>query len=182
MNLSVTPVDQLLRRMTDPATAPKPKTFPLAFDPATRTDATYELQIDVAALRAKNLVDAPPCPASYDSYTAFALKGIVNGREEILPFEAIQGDDFRKNVVLRFKIPVGTEQLFYIADAPGRFEYYDSESCANLFAQTYEHDHANRWTLSRPRGGGDAGTPSRLDASARESAPGTEPDLARACF
>lgn len=148
MNLSVTPVAPLLARTTDPATAPKPKTFPLAFDPAARTDATYELQIDVAALRAKKLVDPPPCPATYDSYTAFALKGVVDGREQMLPFEAIQGDDFRKNVVLRFKIPAGTEKLFYIADAPGKFEYADSESCANLFAGAYDHENASRWVRS----------------------------------
>ncbi len=157
LNLSVTPVAPLIARTTDSTTAPKPKTFPLTFDPATRTDATYELEIDVATLRKKKLVDAPPCAANYDSFTPFALKGIVDGQERMLPFEAIQGADYKKNVVLRFKIPVGTEKLFYVADAPGRFEYYDSESCANIFAGAYEHDNAGRWTL----GAGVSCTPHR---------------------
>ncbi len=147
LNVSVTPMDQLIKMTTDPKTAPKPKTFELKYDPSSRTDATYEMEIDVAALRARKYVSAPPCFTGSDSYTAFALKGLVNGRETAIPFEAVQGSDYKRNVVLRFKIPAGTTKLFCVADAPGRFEYYDSESCANLMWNAYQEENAGKWTL-----------------------------------
>ena len=147
LNVSVTPVDQLIAITSDPATAPKPKTFPLAFDPATRTDATYEMEIDVKGLKDRKFVAEPACAVHSDSYTPFALRAVVNGKEGPLPFEAVQGSDYRRNVVLRFKLPKGTQKLFCVADAPGRFEYYDSESCANIFAQAYDHANKDRWAL-----------------------------------
>ncbi len=146
MNVSITPVEQLVRITSDPATAPKPKTFPLAFDPASRTDATYEMEIDVKSLKDRKFVASPPCTVGADSYTPFALRAVVGGKEGPLPFEAVQGSDFKRNVVLRFKLPKGVEKLFCVADAPGRFEYYDSESCANIFAHAYEHENLGRWT------------------------------------
>ena len=147
MNVSVTPVAQLVAITTDPATAPKPKTFPLAFDPASRTDATYEMEVDVKALQDRRFVDAPDCTVHHDSYTAFALRAEVEGRETALPFEAVQGSDHARNVILRFRLPKGTQKLSCVADAPGRFEYYDSESCANIFANAYAHENLGRWRV-----------------------------------
>ena len=148
MNLSVTPVDQLIAITSDPATAPAPKRFRLAFDPSSRTDATYEMEIDVKPLRDRHYVSEPPCPVG-DSYTAFSLRAVAGGVERALPFEAVQGTDNRRNVVLRFRIPEQTEEMFCIADAPGRFEYYDSESCANLFGHdAYAPDKAASWTCA----------------------------------
>ena len=147
LNLSVTPIDQLIRITTDPKTAPKPKTFELKYDPSARIDATYEMEIDVAQLHERKFVSEPPCATFADSYTAFALKGLVKGREEAIPFEAVQGTDYKRNVVLRFKIPEGTTKLFCVADAPGRFEYYDSESCANLMWNAYQEENAAKWEL-----------------------------------
>ncbi|MCQ2390823.1 MAG: glycoside hydrolase family 88 protein [Kiritimatiellae bacterium] len=149
MNVSVTPMDQLIAITSDPKTAPQPKTFELAYDPSKRTEATYEMEIDVAQLRARKYVSEPGCSAASDSYTAFALKGIVNGKEQPIAFEAVQGSDFTKNVVLRFKIPQGTTKLFCVADAPGRFEYYDSESCANLLWKAYDPENAGKWQLAK---------------------------------
>ncbi len=148
LNVSVTPVDQLVAITSDPATAPKPKAFPLAFDPASRTDATYEMEIDVRSLRERKYVAEPACTVRADSYTPFALRAVVDGKDGPLPFEAVQGGDYRNNVVLRFKLPKGTQKLFCVADAPGRFEYYDSESCANIFSGAYDHASIGRWKCS----------------------------------
>ena len=148
MNVSVTPVDQLIAITADPARFPKPKTFPLAFDPASRTDATYEMEIDVKMLQDRRRVAEPECAVYGDSYTPFALRAVVNGKEGPLPFEAVQGSDYRRNVVLRCKLPEGAQKLYCVADAPGRFEYYDSESCANIFAHAYDHGNLGRWTCA----------------------------------
>lgn len=149
MNVSVTPVDQLIAITSDPSTAPTHKIFPLAFDPASRTDVTYEMEIDVKPLRDCGFVAEPACAVHADSYTPFALRAVVNGKEESLPFEAVQSSDYKRKAMLRFKLPRGTEKLFCVADAPGRFEYYDSESCANIFAYAYDHANRGRWSLGR---------------------------------
>ena len=148
MNLSVTPVDQLVAITTDPATAPVPKDFEQRLGDSMRTDVTYEMKVDVDSLRKRKLVSEPPCAVISDSYTAFALKAVVKGETKALPFEAVQGGDWRRNVVLRFRLPEGVERLYCVADAPGRFEYYDSESCANLLWNAYLPENAGKWELA----------------------------------
>ena len=142
MNLSVTPMDQLVALTSDPATAPVPKRFEVAsWSPDLPQDAPFELEIDVKALRDRHLVAEPGCRVSADSYTPFALEAEdAAGRRRPVPFEAVQSPAYATRVVLRFSPPEGAKRLFYVADAPGRFEYHDSESCANLFARPLPHD------------------------------------------
>lgn len=142
MNLSVTPVDQLIAITTDPATAPVPKRFEVAsWKPDLPMDAPYELEIDVKSLRDRNLVAKPGCAVYADSYTPFALEAEgADGKRWAVPFEAVQSPSYETRVILRFNPPKGAVKLWYVADAPGRFEYCDSESCANLFARPIPHD------------------------------------------
>jgi cephalosporin-C deacetylase-like acetyl esterase len=142
MNLSVTPMDQLIAITSDPANAPAPKRFEVAaWKPDLPLDAPFELEIDVKALRDRHLVDEPGCRVHADSYTPFALEAEgANGKRRPVPFEAVQSPAYATRVILRFNPPKDALKLFYVADAPGRFEYRDSELCANLFDRRIPHD------------------------------------------
>ena len=141
LNVSVTPVADLIARTSDPATAPVPHRFEVAsWKPDLPGDAPFELEIDVKALRDRKLVAEPGCAVYMDSYTPFALEAEVDGKMVSVPFEAVQSPAYADRVILRFEKPQGATKLFYVADAPGRFEYYDSESCANLFTRATPHD------------------------------------------
>ena len=133
MNVSVTPVAPLVALTTDPATAPEPKRFPLEWAAGSPTDVPYEMEIDVKSLRDRKLVSEPPCTAGSDPFTAFALEAVVGGRTVPVPVEAVQAPAYFTRVVLRFSVPEGAEALQLVADAPGRFEYCDSETFHNLF-------------------------------------------------
>lgn len=142
MNLSVTPVDQLVSITGDSATAPASKSFLIsAWNPDLPQDAPFELEIDVQALRDRHLVAEPGCRVYADSYTAFAIEAeMSDGKRVKVPAEAVQSPAYEKRVIMRFTPPKDAVRLFYVADAPGKFEYYDAESCANMFARPIPHD------------------------------------------
>lgn len=142
LNLSVTPMDQLIALTSDKATAPAPKRFPVAsWSPELPQDAPFELEIDVKALRDRHLVSEPGCRVTCDSYTAFALKAEgMDGKLRTVPFEAVQSSAYSSRVILRFDPPKNARRLLYEADTPGRFEYADSEGCDNLFPSRIPHD------------------------------------------
>jgi len=52
----------------------------------------------------------------------------------------VQSPAHQTRVILRFDPPKDAKKLFYVADAPGKFEYYDGESCANMFPSRIPHD------------------------------------------
>lgn len=142
LNLSITPVDQLVALTSDPSSAPAPKRFPIsAWTPDMPQDAPFEFEIDVKALRDRHLVAEPGCRVFADSYTPFAIEAeMPDGTRRKVPSEAVQSPSYATRVVMRFDPPKEAVRLFYVADAPGRFEYYDAESCANLFARPIPHD------------------------------------------
>lgn len=142
MNLSVTPVEQLVAITADRANAPEPKRFRIAsWSPDIPQDVPLELEIDVKALRDRHLVAEPGCAAYGDFYTPFAIEAeTAGGVRRTVPSEAVQSPAYADRVIIRFDPPKDAVKLFYVADAPGRFEYYDQETCANLFAQPIPHD------------------------------------------
>ena len=142
LNLSVTPIDQLIAVTSDTATAPAPKQFPIAaWSPSLPQDAPFEFEIDVKSLRDRHLVADPGCRVQCDSYTPFSLVAeMADGKKRPVSFEAVQSSAYETRVILRFDPPKNAKKLFYVADAPGRFEYCDNEGCANLFSSVIPHD------------------------------------------
>ena len=132
MNLCVTPVDQLVRRTTDPATAPKPKQIPIRWDPANRTDVPYEIELDCAALAAEGRLAPPSCRAKVP-WTAFAVAAVYADGRRLVPIEVLQSTN-AMSAILRFAVPKGAIGLFAVADAPRGSEMLDSEGCDNAFA------------------------------------------------
>lgn len=150
MNLCVTPVDQLVLRTADPATAPQPKQIPIAWDASLRTDVPYEVELDCSSLAAKGKLSPPSCRAKVP-WTAFAVAATDSSGRWLIPAECLQAKN-PMGVVLRFAVPKGTTALFAVADAPRGLEMQDSEGCDNAFLgclralpKDFSSDASARW-------------------------------------
>ena len=150
MNVCVTPVDQLVRRTTDPATAPRPKQIPIEWNPSARVDVPYEVEIDCAALAAKGMLASSSCRAKVP-WTAFAVAVTGASGRRLVKAECLQSAS-PMGLVLRFSVPRGTTGVFAVADAPKGLEMQDSEGCDNAFAgclralpKDFSTDPSERW-------------------------------------
>ena len=147
LTTSLTPVSELVRMTTTDATPIAPKRIPLEWNPNRDVSVPYEVTIDCKKLENAKAV-APAAGQTSVAHTAFAVEATVGGKAVPVPVEALQGGTL-KEVNLRFKVPGGTTALTCIADAPGRFEVQDSESCDNLFAGALDAAHAPDWTCTQ---------------------------------
>ena len=131
MNVCVTPVDQLVRLTTDPATAPRPKQIPIEWSHSARIDVPYEVELDCAALASQGRLSPPSCRAKVP-WTAFAVAATDASGRRLIPAECLQATN-PMGLILRFSVPKGTKNLFAVADAPCGLEMLDSEGCDNAF-------------------------------------------------
>ncbi|MBQ3289691.1 MAG: hypothetical protein IJH50_09810 [Kiritimatiellae bacterium] len=132
MNVCVTPVDQLVRLTTDPATAPRPKQIPIGWNPSARIDVPYEVELDCASLAAQGKLSPPSCRAKVP-WTAFAVAATdASSCRRLITAECLQSTN-PMGLILRFSVPKGTTSLFAVADAPCGLEMLDSEGCDNAF-------------------------------------------------
>ena len=140
MRLSVTPVAPLKAITAAAAVADASKRLEVkGWNAAAFAGKPCELELDTRQV-ARNLSKVgqsllvSACEQNGSEFTSYALEAVSGGVTSAVPFEAIQNpNDYRYGATLRFTAPTGVEKLIYVVDPPGRYEYADSELCANLF-------------------------------------------------
>ena len=146
LNVSVTPVAQLIAKTSDPKTAPTPRRIPLDWDPARPVDRPYEVTFDVVRMAQQGLVSRPPI-ACYASGNAYAVEAKVGGVWQDVPVRPLGHQNERK-LTLRFCVPPGTTELSLIGDVSRRFSPCDTTGEENLFTGALSERCANRWRCS----------------------------------
>lgn len=144
MNVSVTPVAQLIERTSDSKTAPTPRRIPLDWDPKRPADRPYEVTFNVAHMARAGLVAKSPFPA-YASANAYAVEAKVGGKwQEVKVRPLAHLDETR--LTLRFRVPEGTTELEMVGDVSRRFSPRDTTGEENLFRHVIDVSASDRWT------------------------------------
>ena len=146
MNVSVTPVAQLIAKTSDPTTAPTPRRIQLGWDPSRPVDRPYEVELDVVRMAQRGLVSRPPI-ACYASGNAYAVEAKVGGAWRDVKVRPLGHQDERK-LTLRFSVPRGTEELALVGDVSRRFTPRDTTGEENIFEGALSERCANRWRSS----------------------------------
>ena len=146
LNVSVTPVAQLIAKTSDPKTAPTPRRIPLDWNPSRPVDRPYEVTFDVVRMAQRGLVSRPSI-ACHASGNAYAVEAKVGGVWQDVPLRPLGHQDERK-LTLRFSVPPETTELSLVGDVSRRFTPYDTTGEENLFAGALSERCAKRWRSS----------------------------------
>ena len=144
MNLSVTPVAQLIERTSDPKTAPTPRRIPLDWDTKRPVDRPYEVTFNVVRMSRCGLVSEAAIP-SYASWNAYAVEAKVGGKWQEMRVRPLAHLD-ENLLTLRFRVPEGTTELRMVGDVSRRFSPRDTTGEENLFAGMLADSKADCWT------------------------------------
>ena len=157
MNVSVTPVAELVRLTSDPATAPQVKRQKLPWSAGMDTRTPCEITVSARTLAKTGRLAPTPGLLSGLVHNSFALEAVVDGQSRRVPLTGLTVWEKPDLGILRFRVPAGTTELFLLADVSERFEFQDADSCDNLVGNAGDPGAVARWI------GMEAGVSSRRD-------------------
>ena len=148
MNVSVTPVANLIRLTSDPATAPQVRRQPLAWKPGMETRTPYEITLSAKGLEKTGALAPAPGLLKGLVHNSFALEAVVGGAPRRVPVTGLTVWEQPDLGILRFRVPDGTTALTLLADVSERFEFQDADHVDNLLWDAAEPSSPSRWTAA----------------------------------
>ena len=146
MNVSVTPVAELVRITSDPATAPQVKRQKLNWRTGMDTRTPYEITLSAKELAKTGNLAPPPGLLNGLVHNSFALEAVVDGTPRRVPLTGLTVWEKPDLGILRFRVPEGTTELALLADVPERFEFQDADHVDNLLFGLAAPAATSRWS------------------------------------